>query len=175
MAWFTTEAESVDPADEPASYDDAGYDTRAITLDAPGPGGDAMHERSRSPVAAPPRPAESEWPPPAPQAAPPAASGPSAVAEPAWLAGKTATTNGVTRDELSSWEQATATHEPFSSDTPMEATAVDGDPLDDDAFFASLRDTVRDDERVGPIGEEPMPFFDDEELTDDRRRFRRRR
>jgi hypothetical protein len=57
----------------------------------------------------------------------------------------------------------------------MEATAIDGDSLDDDAFFASLRDAVRDDERIGPMGDEPMPFFDDEDLVDDRRRFRRRR
>jgi hypothetical protein len=75
---------------------------------------------------------------------------------------------------MASWDQATAAHEPFSSDTPMEATAVDSDSLDDDAFFASLREAVRDDERVGPRDEEPMPFFDDE-LTEDRRRFRRRR
>ena len=42
------------------------------------------------------------------------------------------------------------------------------------AFFASLRDAVHDDERVGPRDEEPMPFFDDD-LVEDRRRFRRRR
>jgi DivIVA domain-containing protein len=143
-------------------------DTRAISIDQPGAGGGGA-ERATSPVAAPPRPAETEWPPPASHE-----GTPSAATEPAWLAGKETSTNGLSRSEIRSWEQATAAHEPFSSDTPMEATPVDSDSLDDDAFFASLRDTVRDDERVGPRDEEPMAFFDDE-LADDRRRFRRRR
>ena len=107
-------------------------------------------------------------------AAPQAGEGPSAEAGPAWLAGKDSHTNGLPPGEVLPWEQPTAAHEPFSSDTPMEATAVDGDSLDDDAFFASLREAVRDDERVGPLDEEPVAFFDDE-LTDDRRRFRFRR
>jgi DivIVA domain-containing protein len=149
-----------------------GYDTRSIVVDGPGA---ASAEPASSPVAAPPRP-ETEWPPPAsqPSAGDDQRSAPNAYAEPAWLAGKDIADNGLPRAELSSWDNATAVHQPFSSDTPMEATAVDSDSLDDDAFFASLRDAVRDDERVGPQGEEPVPFFDDD-LADDRRRFRRRR
>ncbi|MFI5046081.1 MAG: DivIVA domain-containing protein [Acidimicrobiia bacterium] len=161
------EPESEPPRDH-GSSGDGGRDTRAVTIDPPAPAGGVMREPGSSPVAAPPRPAETAWPP-APQAEP----GPSAAAGPAWLAGKEPPSNGAPPNDALPWEQATASHEPFSSDTPMEATAVDGDSLDDDAFFASLRDVVRDDERVGPIGEEPVPFFDD--VTDDRRRFRRRR
>jgi hypothetical protein len=60
----------------------------------------------------------------------------------------------------------------------MEANAIDGDALDDDAFFASLRDAVRDDEPLGPRDDEPNAFFDGDAAADDdddRRRFRRRR
>ena len=159
---------AVDASDDHGAADEGGsgggYDTRAITIDESG--AEAAASRTAAPVAAPPRPAEAEWPPPATPSA--------AAAEPAWLAGKDATTNGLSSAEQRSWEQATATHEPFSSDTPMEATAVDGDSLDDDAFFASLRDAVRDDEQVVARDDEPAAFFDDD-LTDDRRRFRRRR
>jgi hypothetical protein len=54
----------------------------------------------------------------------------------------------------------------------MEATAIDTDSLDDDAFFASLREAVRDDAPLGPRDDE-QSFFDGAES--DRRRFRRRR
>ena len=90
------------------------------------------------------------------------------------------------------WERATAEHQPFAADAPAEAVApvpapapveavagvgvsgADdlGDDLDDDAFFASLREAVRDDAPLGPR-EEPDPFF--EEPHEERRsRFRRR-
>ena len=72
------------------------------------------------------------------------------------------------------WERDTAQHEAFSSDMPMEATAIDSDSLDDDAFFASLREAVRDDAPLGPRDEDQATFFDGSS-EQDRRRFRRRR
>jgi DivIVA domain-containing protein len=90
------------------------------------------------------------------------------------------------------WERATAEHQPFAADAPVQAAApvaasapadaVTGggaavaddlaDDLDDDAFFASLREAVRDDAPLGPR-DEPDPFF--EEPREERRsRFRRR-
>jgi DivIVA domain-containing protein len=91
------------------------------------------------------------------------------------------------------WERATAEHQPFAADVALEpaapaapapasadpvtgggATIADdlGDDLDDDAFFASLREAVRDDAPLGPR-DEPDPFF--EEPREERRsRFRRR-
>ena len=165
-------------------------ETRAITIDAPV--AEAHAEPASSPVAAPPRPsevrpAEPEWPPPASQAA--TGAGPSTRS---WLAGTDdwAPAEAEAEDdalpwerqtevhepftsEVPPWERKNEAHEPFASDVPMEATAVNSDALDDDAFFASLRDAVRSDEMGG--ADEPMPFFDDE-LADDRRRgFRRRR
>ena len=65
-------------------------------------------------------------------------------------------------------------HDPFPSDVPMEANAVDTDALDDDAFFASLREAVRDDAPLGPRDDDQATFFDGA-AEDDRRRFRRRR
>jgi hypothetical protein len=121
-----------------------------------------------SPVAAPPRPAEPEWPPPASQAGTTGAP----TASSSWLAGGDdwAPTDAAL-DDAPSWEQATATHDAFASDVPMEATAITSDAYDDDAFFASLRDAVRDEEPLGPRDDdEAEPFF-----VDDRRRFRRRR
>jgi hypothetical protein len=56
----------------------------------------------------------------------------------------------------------------------MEATSVDTDSLDDDAFFASLREAVRDDAPLGPRDEDQAAFYDNES-EQDRRRFRRRR
>ena len=78
-------------------------------------------------------------------------------------------------DPPAPWEHATAEHEPFTADTPLEATAVDADDdLDDDAFFASLREAVRDDAPLGPI-DENNSFFDDQPAEDRRGHFRRRR
>jgi hypothetical protein len=56
----------------------------------------------------------------------------------------------------------------------MEANAIDTDSLDDDAFFASLREAVRDDAPLGPRDDEQATFFD-AGAEQDRRRFRRRR
>jgi DivIVA domain-containing protein len=63
---------------------------------------------------------------------------------------------------------------PFASEEPMEAQAIDSDALDDDAFFASLRDAVHDETPLGPVDSERSPFFDAELETNERRRFRRR-
>ncbi len=49
----------------------------------------------------------------------------------------------------------------FATDVPMEANAIDTDSLDDDAFFASLREAVRDDAPLGPRDDEQAQFFDD--------------
>jgi cell division septum initiation protein DivIVA len=78
-------------------------------------------------------------------------------------------------DAPAPWEHATAEHQPFAADTPIEAHAVDtaDDDLDDDAFFASLREAVRDDTPLSSL-EESTAFFDDQP-TDTRRSFRRRR
>ncbi len=56
----------------------------------------------------------------------------------------------------------------------MEARPIDTDSLDDDAFFASLREAVRDDAPLGPRDEEQANFYDGG-TDQDRRRFRRRR
>ena len=57
------------------------------------------------------------------------------------------------------------------------AQPVDSDLLDDDAFFASLRDAVRDDAPLGPVDDgfpESSAFFDDAQPEEPSRRFRRR-
>ena len=178
------------PAPEPAGHDDggasgaapddAGTDTRVITIDSSASSHSFSSEPSASPspVAAPPRPAAASWPPaPAPESASSStAEGSSALATGAWLAGNDdwSATDAAFDDALP-WEQPTATHEPFTSDVPMEANAIDGDSLDDDAFFASLRDSVREDEPLSAADEDdPTGFFSDD-AGDDRRRFRRRR
>jgi|SRR5436190_1239274 len=78
-------------------------------------------------------------------------------------------------DAPAPWEHATAEHQPFAADTAIEAHPVDtaDDDLDDDAFFASLREAVRDDTPLSSL-EESTAFFDDQ-TSDGRRSFRRRR
>jgi hypothetical protein len=126
-------------------------------------------------VAAPPRPEPAEWPPPAPaaQAAP-------APAAESWLSSSDAEWASSTGawDTPAPWEResapAAAAPEAFGSDVPMEANAVDTDSLDDDAFFASLREAVRDDAPLGPRNDEQTAYFDTG-AEQERRRFRRRR
>jgi hypothetical protein len=77
-------------------------------------------------------------------------------------------------DSPAPWARDTAQHEPFSSEVPMEATAIDSDSLDDDAFFASLREAVRDDAPLGPRDEDQATLLDGS-AEQERRRFRRRR
>jgi DivIVA domain-containing protein len=116
---------------------------------------------SRAPVAAPPRPS-TEWPP-APAAG---------AANESWLAADDDWSSDAAWDAQPSWAQDTAHHDIFASDEPMEANAVDTDSLDDDAFFASLREAVRDEAPLGPRDEQT---YYEEPVEQDRRRFRRRR
>ncbi|HEY8216226.1 MAG TPA: DivIVA domain-containing protein [Acidimicrobiia bacterium] len=54
-----------------------------------------------------------------------------------------------------------------------EAEDAHGESLDDDAFFASLREAVRDD---APLGQDEAQYYEDEEDTEEHRRlFKRRR
>jgi DivIVA domain-containing protein len=175
---LTSEPEPSAPAGEDAAWD-PGPATRAIggldtgSRDA-GPLA-AEASATRSPVAAPPRPEPApEWPPPAPSAeAPPA---PAASTESSWLSSSDADWASSTAawDAPAPWERDPVPPEAFASDVPMEANAVDTDSLDDDAFFASLREAVRDDAPLGPRDDEQATFFD-AEAEQDRRRFRRRR
>jgi DivIVA domain-containing protein len=165
---------------------DPSPDTRAFgSVDAPSgaPSGSASPyaaeaSGSSSPVAAPPRPMAApapapsgEWPPPAPQAS--AASSPQA--ESSWLSSEDEwAPAGQSWDSPAPWERDTAQHEAFAPEVPMEANAVDTDSLDDDAFFASLREAVRDDAPLGPRDDDQPTFFDSD-AEQERRRFRRRR
>ncbi len=173
----------------PAGDDWDGPATRAIGgLDASAGAGDASpyateSSAGRSPVAAPPRPEPSEWPPtPVAEAAP----GPTAAPAPesSWLSAADSdwgTTAGTSAwDAPAPWEREALTTgpQPLPAGTfdpePMEANTIDTDSLDDDAFFASLREAVRDDAPLGPRDEEQATFFDGDS-DQDRRRFRRRR
>jgi hypothetical protein len=60
-----------------------------------------------------------------------------------------------------------------SGEYEVAGDEVAGENLDDDAFFASLREAVRDD---APLGQDDTQFFEDEEDTEEHRRlFKRRR
>ncbi len=64
-----------------------------------------------------------------------------------------------------------------AAETPG-ADAVEGKMLDDDAFFASLREAVRDDVPLGPRDDEAAEpgFFDQDEAdATNRKLFKRRR
>jgi cell division septum initiation protein DivIVA len=140
---------------------------------------------------------ETEWPPPANAAAGAAHAAPSPSAlrvdDPpspsSWLSDVDFSTSAPEIDATPApWERATAEHQPFVADVPLDpdpplmaaAPAEAGEPaadveddLDDDAFFASLREAVRDDAPLGPR-DEPDTFF--EEPQEERRSpFRRRR
>jgi DivIVA domain-containing protein len=66
---------------------------------------------------------------------------------------------------------AATASEPIGSDAVSDDD-LSAESLDDDAFFASLRDAVRDDEPLGPRDNE---YFDDEDAESSRKLFRRRR
>ncbi len=162
---------------------DPSADPRALgAVDAPSTPASAFAAEassSPSPVAAPPRPMPAasaapagEWPPPA-SAAEASASAPQADAS--WLPTEDDWAPGAPSwDAPAPWERDTAQHEPFAPEVAMEANAIDTDSLDDDAFFASLREAVRDDAPLGPRDEDQASFYDNES-EQDRRRFRRRR
>ncbi len=189
-------------ADGPAGGDawDAGPATRAIGgLAGAADGGAepnpfaAEASAPRSPVAAPPRPEPAEWPPPAPtaDASPAPAAAPTgdswlSSSDSEWASSDSEWASSPTAwDAPAPWERDSAPPaaapapaptpaEAFASDVPMEANAIDTDSLDDDEFFASLREAVRDDAPLGPRDDEQAAFFDSGS-EQDRRRFRRRR
>ncbi len=166
----------IDVVDSEPTPRDPGPDTRAVgAVDGP-----FVSEAAASPVAAPPRPASApsapaaaaEWPPPAPSAE---TAAPSAAAESSWLTSDDDwASEAQSWDAPAPWERDTAQHAAFASEVPMEANAVDTDSLDDDEFFASLREAVRDDAPLGPRDDDQATFFDGE-AEQERRRFRRRR
>ncbi|MFI5053000.1 MAG: DivIVA domain-containing protein [Acidimicrobiia bacterium] len=134
---------------------------------------------SPSPVSAPPRPT-AEWPPPAPAAG----SATAGTVDSSWLA---EADDWAAADQAwqapAPWERDaaqdaahddTAPPAAFASEVPMDANPVDTDSLDDDAFFASLREAVRDDTPLGANDDDQSGFFEGEG-DHDRRRFRRRR
>ena len=95
-----------------------------------------------------------------------------------WLADLDASGETATTDAPAPWDHLTAEHQPFPIEADaavaVEANEVEGsDELDDDAFFASLREAVRDEAPLGPR-EEASPFFDDDPVEERRGRFRRR-
>ena len=103
---------------------------------------------------------------------------PVAAASAPWLADADAPADTANADAPAPWDHLTAEHQPFPIEADaavaIEANAVDGgDELDDDAFFASLREAVRDEAPLGPR-EEASPFFDDDPVEERRGRFRRR-
>ena len=140
-----------------------------------------------SPTAASPRPPVDEWPPSTEGSAPFPRTEPSSATvrlddapagaelTPSWLSDLEPLPSPETSPPAP-WEHATAEHQPFAADTPIEAHAVDtsDDDLDDDAFFASLREAVRDDAPLGAL-DERTAFFDDEPADTRRSHFRRRR
>jgi DivIVA domain-containing protein len=172
------------PSGGGASRPDDGPATRAIGgLDNGIDAGSVAAEASaaRSPVAAPPRPAPEAWPPPASASAPEA---PAPSAESSWLASSESewSSSSAAWDAPAPWEregiaqpQPYATPDAYGAEVPLEANPVDTDSLDDDAFFASLREAVRDDAPLGPRDDEQGAFFDGGADDPDRRRFRRRR
>ena len=132
-----------------------------------------------SPVAAPPRPepmpapTAGEWPPRAPGAEASTMTAP--AVESSWLSSDDELAPAPQAfDAPAPWEHETAHHEVFASEVPMDPNPVDTDSLDDEAFFASLREAVRDDAPLGPRDEDQSGFFDGDS-DPDRRRFRRRR
>jgi cell division septum initiation protein DivIVA len=137
------------------------------------------------PISASARAQDDDWPPATESArtetlAPPRDDKPSqggngADLSPSWLSDIEDAQRSIDSDAPAPWEHATAEHQPFAADMPIEAHTVDAadDDLDDDAFFASLREAVRDDAPLSSL-EESTAFFDDQP-ADTRRSFRRRR
>jgi cell division initiation protein len=84
--------------------------------------------------------------------------------EPAWPAADTTASEPVPKPEVGS---APGLADFVPADEPLEPEV-----LDDDAFFATLREAVRDDAPLGPRDEEDDDVYDDDEPP--RKRFRRR-
>jgi len=171
----TTEATTPEPERGRVAWDPARTNSNDNNSDALAP-----------PLAATARAQDDEWPPATDSARTevPSASRDDGAARSApvgaelpssWLSDIEGSTALGDTDSPAPWEHATAEHQPFAADTPIEAHAVDSvdDDLDDDAFFASLREAVRDDAPLSSL-EESTAFFDDQP-ADTRRSFRRRR
>jgi len=78
-------------------------------------------------------------------------------AEPAW-----------SPEPTGGWESS----DDLGAGSAGSADEYGGESLDDDAFFASLRDAVRDDEPLGPRDD---AYYDDEDAESGKKLFRRRR
>jgi cell division initiation protein len=117
-------------------------------------------------------PAAPAWPPPAPEPRPAAAEG--GAGSDSWLESEGDwATSATAWDAPAPWEREGASPESYSPDVTMEANSIDSDSLDDDAFFASLREAVSDDAPLGPRDDEVAHYENQSEA--DRRRFHRRR
>jgi cell division septum initiation protein DivIVA len=85
--------------------------------------------------------------------------------EPAWPAGDPTASEAVPKPQIG--------NTPGLADFVPADEPVEPEVLDDDAFFATLREAVRDDAPLGPRDEEADEDLDDEDPP--RKRFRRRR
>jgi cell division initiation protein len=106
-----------------------------------------------NPPAEPPRPA------PAPESAP--------DSEPSWPAADPTADEPVPKPQVGN---APGLADFVPADEPLEPEV-----LDDDAFFATLREAVRDDAPLGPRDEEDDDVYDDDSAEPRKRGFRRRR
>jgi DivIVA domain-containing protein len=136
-----------------------------VELPSSGPSWSASQEATVVPPAAPaPAPVE-------PAAAPaPAAGGPSTVHIEAVTAHQAAEGDQWDPTPAGGWD---APH--GADDVEHDDDVEHGDSLDDDAFFASLREAVRDDGPLGPAQEDDTAFFDQDDTDEHRRLFKRRR
>ena len=155
------DATGLRPPPAPSAASTSGPETGPFAAEA---------SRRRSPVAAPPRPEPAEWPPApspstpraAPRVAPDAVRGcrrptPTGVVHVAWTRPRRGSASRTAEHAA-----APAAAQSFATDVPRRRTPIDTDSLDDDAFFASLREAVRDDAPLGPRDEDAGATFFDE-------------
>jgi hypothetical protein len=107
---------------------------------------------------------------PKPPAEPPRPA-PSPAPEPSWPAADP--TADPTADEPVPKPQVGNT--PGLADFVPADEPLEPEVLDDDAFFATLREAVRDDAPLGPRDEEDDDIFDDDNPEPRKKGFRRRR
>jgi cell division septum initiation protein DivIVA len=104
----------------------------------------------------------------------PAETGTAAAGSLSWMADVQTSAPGADADAPAPWEQPTAEHQAFAADEPGDTPSGDGDDdLDDEAFFASLREAVRDEAPLGPRDDNGS--FHEEEIDERSSIFRRRR
>jgi cell division initiation protein len=92
---------------------------------------------------------------------------PPSKSEPSWPAADPTESEPVPKPQVGS---APGLADFVPADEPLEPEV-----LDDDAFFATLREAVRDDAPLGPRDEEDDDVYDDEDPEPRKRGFRRRR